>query len=157
MKYPQANISASRNDFRCELALRYEFLQREECLFTVTGNRVCMLISSVCLETPKRVSPENMKKCFQTKIRRILWSIYRVSIKSLYNFKNLLQQQLMRYLHQICSTYSVIIKVFITLHFRYLMNKMLLTEPLTNTSREGRRSVYHDLLKPNRIRRLSEN
>ena len=36
----------------------------------------------------------------------------------------------MRYLHQICSVCSVVIKVFITLHFR-LMNKILLNEPLT--------------------------
>ena len=42
----------------------------------------------------------------------------------------------MKYLCQICSTYSVIIEVFIILHFR--MNKILLNEPLTKwlTSQE---------------------
>ena len=44
---------------------------------------------------------------------------YRVSIKSLCNFKNLLQRQLARYRRQICFMYSVVIKVSITLHFRY--------------------------------------
>ena len=38
---------------------------------------------------------------------------------SVYNFKNLLQRQSMRYLRQICSMYSVVIEVSITLHFRY--------------------------------------
>ena len=46
-----------------------------------------------------------------------------VSLKSLYNIKNLLQRRLMRYLRQICSMYSVVIKVFIALHFAYLVDE----------------------------------
>ena len=51
-------------------------------------------------------------------------------MKSLYIFKNLSQRQLMKYLHQNCSMYSVVIKVFITLRFR-LINKILLNELIT--------------------------
>ena len=97
----------------------------------------------------------NMKDgSHSTNFQTVLFSKYRVSIKSLYNFKNLLQRQLMRYLHQISSMYSVVIKVFITLHFR-LMNKTLLNEQ-NGYSSKRRDSVYHGLLKPNRIYRLSE-
>ena len=46
-----------------------------------------------------------------------------VSIKSLYNFKNLLQRQLTRYVRQVCSMYSVVIKIFVTLHFRYSVDE----------------------------------
>ena len=77
-------------------------------------------------------------------------------MKSLYNFKNLLQRQMMKYLHQICSMYSVVIKVFITLHFR-LMNKILLNELITKwLLLKKTHSMYHGLLKPNRIYRFSE-
>ena len=77
-------------------------------------------------------------------------------MKSLYNFKNLSQRQLMKYLHQNCSIYSVVIKVFITLRFR-LINKILLNELITEWLLLKRRhSVYHGLLKPNQICRLSE-
>ena len=48
-----------------------------------------------------------------------IFNIMCVSIKSLYNFKNLLHRQLMRHLRQTCFMYSVVIKVSITLRFRY--------------------------------------
>ena len=54
------------------------------------------------------------------------WSLCRVSIKSLYNLKNILQRQLMRYLNQICSMYSVVIKAFnhiVFVYFRYPVNE----------------------------------
>ena len=79
--------------------------------------------------------------------------IYGVSIKSLYNCKNLLQRQLRRYLRQICSMCLVVIKVFITLHFFTLLtNKILLNEPFAKWLLVKRRhNVHHGLLKPNRI------
>lgn len=46
--------------------------------------------------------------------------IYRLSIKSFYNLKNILQRQLMRYLNQIFfSMYSVLIKIFNHIGFVY--------------------------------------
>ena len=59
----------------------------------------------------------------------------------------------MRYLGQICSMYSVVIKVFVTLHFRYPVDEQDTVKWLLL---ERRHSVYHGLLKPNRICRLSE-
>jgi hypothetical protein len=43
-----------------------------------------------------------------------LWIIYRLFIRSLYNFRTLLQMKFMRYLHQICCIYLVVTKIFIT-------------------------------------------
>ena len=43
---------------------------------------------------------ENLENKFGTRLEK-LQELYTVSIKSLYNFKNLLQRQLMRYLRQI--------------------------------------------------------
>jgi hypothetical protein len=47
------------------------------------------------------------------------------SIKSLYNFKNILQRQLMRYLHQICCMYVAVIKVFITWHWSVFLRRAI--------------------------------
>ena len=62
----------------------------------------------------------------------------------------------MRYLDQICSLYSVVIKIFITLHFRYTMwtDKILLNEPFTKWLLLERR--HSGLLKLNRFCRLGE-
>ena len=65
----------------------------------------------------------------------------------------------MRHLRQICSTYSVVIKVFITFHRisgTLLMTKILLNEPLTKwLLLERRHSVYHWFIEIE-FRRLGE-
>ena len=45
--------------------------------------------------------------------------MYRVSIKTLYNLKDILQRQLMSYLSQISSMSSVVIRVFNNVAFVY--------------------------------------
>ena len=87
------------------------------------------------------------------RLRRLLtsvWCIVISSIKSLYNFKNLLQRQLTRYLRQWLSRFlSHCVSGLL------LMNKILLNESLTIwLLRKRRHSVYRGLLKPNRICRL---
>lgn len=62
--------------------------------------------------------------------------IYRLSIKSFYNLKNILQRQLMRYLNQVfflCTQYlsKFLITLDLCISGILVMKEVLLNEPLT--------------------------